>query len=67
LDPGSPAAQVDDPPRPGDLLQEIERQEIKDIADYRKTIQEVKDKKSVLVRLRRSTGQTWYIVLKKAE
>ena len=63
--PDGPAAKVEDAPRRGDLIQEIERQEIKDMKDYRRAIKAVEDQKSVLVRLRRARRGTWYIVLKK--
>jgi serine protease Do len=65
IDPDGPAAKAESSPKPGDLIQEIERHEIKDMDDYRQAIEEVKDQKSVLVRLRRATGGPWYVVLKK--
>ena len=66
--PDGPAAKVDDPPTRGDLIQEIERQEIKNMEDYRKAIAKIKDQKSVLVRLRRaSEGRAWYVVIRKEE
>jgi serine protease Do len=67
VDPASPAARIDSPPRAGDLIQEIERQDIKSFEDYRKAVKDNEDKKSVLVRLRRSNGETWYVVLKKED
>jgi serine protease Do len=67
VDPDGPAAKVNDPPKRGDLIQEIERQEIKNMEDYREAIGKVKDQKSVLVRLRRAGGRTWYVVIKKEE
>jgi len=67
VDPGGPAAKVEDPPKSGDLIQEIEKREIKNIDDYRQAIKAVKDQKSVLIRLRRSSGRTWYTVVKREE
>jgi serine protease Do len=67
VDPTGPAARTENPPKAGDLIQEIERQDIKNIDDYRKAVKDNEGKKSVLVRLRRSTGQTWYVVLKKED
>lgn len=65
VDPDGPAAKVESPPKRGDLIQEIERHEIKNMDDYKEAIGKVKDQKSVLVRLRRARGRTWYVVLKK--
>lgn len=65
VDPEGPAAKAKNPPRRGDLIQEIEREEIKNMDDYKQAIEKVKDQKSILVRLRRNTGETWYVVLKK--
>jgi len=62
--PDGPAAQVDNPPQRGDLIQEIEGMDIKNMSDYRKAIEKVKDEKKVMVRLRRANSDTWYIVLK---
>ncbi len=67
VDPAGPAAKVEDPPQRGDLIQEIEKQEIKNIDDYRKAINAVKDQKSVLIRLRRSSGRVWFTVVKREE
>lgn len=67
VDPGGPAAKVEDPPKRGDLIQEIEKKEIKDIDDYRQATEAVKDQKRVLIRLRRSSGRTWYTVVKREE
>ncbi len=67
VDPAGPAAKVEDPPKRGDLIQEIEKQEIKNIDDYRKAINAVKDQKSVLIRLRRSSGRVWFTVVKREE
>jgi serine protease Do len=60
----SPALQVENPPQRGDLIQEIEGKEIKNMSDYRDAIEKAKGEKSVMIRLRRSNGTTWYIVLK---
>lgn len=60
-----PAAQVDNPPRPGDLIQEIEHKEIKNISDYKDAIKSVRDQKNVLVRFRRSGTETWYALIKR--
>ncbi len=65
VDPEGPAAKAKNPPQRGDLIQEIEREEIKNMDDYREAIEKVKDQKSVLIRLRRNTGLTWYVVLKE--
>jgi len=67
--PEGPAAEAKDPPKPGDLIQEIEGQEIRDMANYRDATKKVKDQKSVLVRLQRASerGRAWYVVLKKQE
>lgn len=62
--PDSPALQVENPPQRGDLIQEIEGKDIKNINDYRDAIEKVKNEKRVMIRLRRSNGNTWYIVLK---
>jgi serine protease Do len=65
VDTEGPAAKAKNPPQRGDLIQEIEREEIKNMDDYRQAIEKVKDQKSILIRLRRATGVTWYVVLKK--
>lgn len=66
IDPEGPAALVDNPPSRGDIIQEIEGMAIKNIDDYKQSIDKVKDEKSVMIRLKRaSTGNSWYIVLKK--
>ncbi|MBD3184947.1 Do family serine endopeptidase [Candidatus Poribacteria bacterium] len=67
IDPDGPAAKVEDPPRRRDLIQEIEGTEIKSMDDYNKAIEETKDQKSVMIRLRRANGRTWYVVIKKEE
>jgi serine protease Do len=65
VDPDGPAAKVDDPPKSGDLIQEIELEEIKNMKDFREAIRDLKDPKKVMIRLRRaSTGMTWYVVVK---
>jgi serine protease Do len=66
VNPDGPAAQVDNAPMRGDLIQEIEGMTIKDMKDYQTAMDKVKDEKRVMVRLRRaSNNQTWYVVLKK--
>ena len=65
VDPEGPAAELENPPRSGDLIQEIEFQEIKNLDDYKKVKKDVKDKKSVMMKLRRSGGGSWYVVIKK--
>jgi len=66
VNPSGAAARVDNPPKRGDLILEIEGKAIKSIDDYRKAIEEFKDEKSIMIRLRRaSTGTTWYVVIKK--
>jgi len=65
IDPEGPAARAENPPERGDLIQEIEHREIKNMDDYRQAIKETKDQESVMVRLRRTTGWTWYTVLKR--
>ena len=66
VDPESPAAELDNPPRRGDLIQEIEFQEIRNLEDYKRVKKEVQDKKSVMMKLRRSgRGSPWYVVIKK--
>ena len=65
VDPEGPAAELDDPPRSGDLIQEIEFQEIKNLDDYKKVKKDVEDKKSVMMKLRRSGGRPWYVVIKE--
>ncbi len=65
VDPEGPAAQVEDPPTRGDLIQEIEGTTIKNMDDYREAIDKVKEEPRIMVRLKRaSTGASWYIVLK---
>ena len=65
VDPDGPAAKVDSPPRRGDLIREVELQEIRNMKDFKKVIKEVEDPKKVMVSLHRaSTGMTWYIVIK---
>jgi len=66
VDSEGPAAQVDDPPTRGDLIQEIEGITIKSMDDYREATGKVKDETRVMIRLRRaSNGRSWYVVLKK--
>jgi len=65
VDQSGPAALVDNPPQRGDLIQEIEGTEIKNMSDYRKAIEKIKDEKKVMVRLRRASSDPWYVVLKK--
>jgi serine protease Do len=65
VDQSGPAALVDNPPQRGDLIQEIEGTEIKNMSDYRKAIEKTKDEKKVMVRLRRASSDPWYVVLKK--
>jgi serine protease Do len=65
VDPSGPAAQVDNPPQRGDLIQEIEGMDIKNMSDYRKAIEKTKNEKKVMVRLRRASSDPWYVVLKK--
>ncbi len=65
IDPEGPAAELDDPPRSGDLIQEIEFQEIKNMGDYRKAIKSVTDSRSVMIKLLRPRRGPWYIVIKK--
>ena len=65
VDPEGPAAELDNPPRSGDLIQEIEFQEIRNLEDYKRVKKDVEDKKSVMMRLRRSGGGSWYVVIKK--
>lgn len=66
VDPDSKAAKLDNPPRKGDLIQEIEWQEIKNMDDYRKAKEDAKDKESVMVKLRRHGKRgPWYVVIKK--
>ncbi len=68
VDPYGPAARVDNAPQRGDLILEIEGKAIKNMSDYRKTIEQFKDEKSIMIRLRRaSTGATWYVVIKKEQ
>jgi len=65
VDPDGPAAKVDSPPRRGDLIREVELQEIRNMKDFKKVIKEVEDPKKVMVSLHRaSTGMTWYVVIK---
>ena len=65
IDPEGPVAELDAPPRSGDLIQEIEFQEIKNMDDYRKAIKNVEDMDSVMIKLRRPEKGPWYIVIKK--
>lgn len=66
VDPYGPAARVDNAPQRGDLILEIEGKSIKNMSDYRKAVEQFKNEKSVMIRLRRaSTGATWYVVIKK--
>jgi serine protease Do len=66
IDPEGPAAQVDNPPARGDLIQEIEGVAINSMDDYKQAIEKAKDVKKVMVRLKRaSTGDSWYAILKQ--
>jgi len=65
VDPSGPAMQVDNPPQRGDLIQEIEGMDIKNMSDYKKAIEKTKDEKKIMVRLRRASSDPWYVVLKK--
>ena len=65
VDPEGPAAKAKNPPRRFDLIQEIERQEIENMEDYRQAIKKVEGQKSVLIRLQRAGRGPWYAVLKK--
>ncbi len=67
VDPEGPAAEIDNPPSSGDLIQEIEFQEIKNMDDYRKAIKEVENKESVMIRLRRAGLGSEYIVIKRKQ
>jgi len=65
VNPEGPAAKTDDPPKGGDLIQEIEFQEIENIGDYRKAIKKVDEEKGVMIRLRRQGRSPWYVLIKK--
>lgn len=66
VDPAGPAASVDNPPKRGDIILEIERMPINNMDDYIKAYEKFKGEKSVMMRLRRaSTGATWYIVIRQ--
>jgi serine protease Do len=67
VDPEGSAAEAHDPPKQGDLIQEIELQEIKSMKDYKKAKKEVEDegKDSVMIRLWRPGRGSWYTVIKK--
>jgi serine protease Do len=60
--PGSPASEVG--LRPGDALQEVNRQVVKDLSDFNKAV--AGDQKSLLLLVKRGE-HTFYVVLKKPE
>lgn len=65
IKPGSLASEVSDPPKSGDLIQEIEFEEIKNIGDYRKAIKDANIEEGVMLMLRRPGKGPWYILIKK--
>jgi len=65
IDPESPVAEVDDPPQNGDLINEIEFEEIKNMDDYKQAIEKIKDDEGAMIRLTRSGRIPWYILVKK--
>ncbi len=66
VDSNGPAALIDNPPKSGDLIQEIELKEIKNMKDFTRAIKNLDDPKKVMIRLRRAaTGMSWYVVVKE--
>ena len=65
VDPESPVAGVDNPPQRGDLIDEIELQEIKNMDDYRKVIEKIGDEDDAMIRLTRPGHTSWYVLAKK--
>lgn len=62
--PGSPAAEAG--LRPGDIIKEIDRGEIKDIGDYNRAIQKATKSGDMLFLVKRGEG-TLFVVLKQSE
>jgi len=62
--PGSPAA--DAGLRPGDIIKEVDRKEIKDLADYNKAIRKSTKSGGVLLLIKRGEG-TLFVVLNHSE
>ena len=48
----------------GDLIKEVERQPIKNVNDYKKITRELKNKKTVLLLVKRRSGATGFVLLK---
>ncbi|RLB16010.1 MAG: peptidase [Deltaproteobacteria bacterium] len=62
--PGSPAAEAG--LRPGDIIKEVDRKEIKDLDDYQRAMQKATKSGSVLFLIKRGDG-TLFVVLKQSE
>jgi len=63
VDTDGPTAELDDPPKAGDLIEEIEFAEIRDMNDFKQAMGKTKVEQSVMLRLRRGT-RLWYVVIK---
>ena len=50
--------------RSGDLIKEVERQSVKNVGNYKKITRELKDKKTVLLLVKRRSGATGFVLLK---
>jgi len=61
VDPGSPAAEAG--LRPGDVIKEVDRQEIKSVEDYNRAMAKANPKEGLLLLIKRGAGAL-YVVLK---
>ena len=62
IQPGSSAAEAK--LRPGDLIQEVNRQKIQNIRDYNQALQKLKKGESLLLLIKRGKN-TFYVALKE--
>ena len=65
IDPESPVAQVDVPPQVGDLINEVEFEEIKNMDDYKQAIEKISEEEGAMIRLARAGRVPWYVLVKK--